>query len=158
MIIHDGLAYALGSMGHLHCFDAVTGEVRWRKDLNSEYGIEMPMWGISSSQLIEGDLLITQVGGTPDACLVAFDRRTGGEKWRALEDRASYSAPIVIDQAGKRVLVCWTGDNIVGLDAQSGEGCAGRIRPSPTSTYSHATMKRWSAPAWNGRAKIRAHG
>jgi outer membrane protein assembly factor BamB len=121
MIIHDGLAYALGSMGHLHCFDAVTGEVRWRKDLNSEYGIEMPMWGISSSQLIEGDLLITQVGGTPDACLVAFDRRTGGEKWRALEDRASYSAPIVIDQAGKRVLACWTGDNIVGLDAQSGE-------------------------------------
>ena len=25
--VHDGLAYALGAMGHLHCFDAATGEV-----------------------------------------------------------------------------------------------------------------------------------
>jgi len=123
VIVHDGLAYAIGSMGHLHCLDAVGGELRWKKNLNSEYRIDMPMWGIAASPLIEGDLLITQVGGTPDACLVAFDCKTGDEKWRALGDRASYSAPIVIDQAGKRVVVCWTGDNIVGLDAQTGEAC-----------------------------------
>jgi hypothetical protein len=123
VIVRDGLAYAIGSMGHLHCLDAAGGELRWKKDLNAEYRIDMPMWGIAASPLIEGDLLITQVGGTPDACLVAFDRKTGDEKWRALGDRASYSAPIVIDQAGKRVVVCWTGDNIVGLDAQSGEPC-----------------------------------
>ncbi|MBN2269713.1 MAG: PQQ-binding-like beta-propeller repeat protein, partial [Sedimentisphaerales bacterium] len=43
------------------------------------------------------------------------------EKWHALEDSASYSAPIVIDQAGKRVLVCWTGERIVGLDPQTGK-------------------------------------
>jgi outer membrane protein assembly factor BamB len=38
-----------------------------------------------------------------------------------LDDPASYSAPIVIDQAGKRVLVCWTGDRVVGLNPTSGE-------------------------------------
>ncbi len=119
--VHDGLAYALGSMGHLHCLDAANGTVRWRKDLHAEYRIDMPMWGIASSPLVEGDLLIAQVGGTPDACLVAFDRRTGVEKWRALGARSSYSTPIVINQAGTRVLVCWTGDNIVGIDAQSGQ-------------------------------------
>ena len=41
--------------------------------------------------------------------------------WTALADRTSYSSPIVIDQADKRVLVCWTGDNIVGLDPLDGQ-------------------------------------
>ena len=52
---------------------------------------------------------------------MALDKRTGVEQWRALDDPASYSAPIIIRQAGRRVLVCWTGDNVVGLDPASGE-------------------------------------
>ena len=118
--VHDGLAYALGAMGNLHCFDAVNGEVKWEKDLNMIYKIAMPIWGIASAPVIEGDLLIVQVGGE-DACIVAFDRLTGEEQWRALGDPASYSAPIVIDQAGKRVLVCWTGASVTGLNPETGE-------------------------------------
>ena len=38
-----------------------------------------------------------------------------------LEDSASYSAPIIIDQAGQRVLVCWTGDDVAGLDPATGK-------------------------------------
>ena len=52
---------------------------------------------------------------------MALDAKTGAEKWRALDDRGSYSAPIIIDQAGRRVLVCWTGDQVVGLDPASGK-------------------------------------
>ena len=29
--VHDGLAYALGAMGYLHCFNAATGEIVWQK-------------------------------------------------------------------------------------------------------------------------------
>ncbi len=119
--INDGLAYALGTMGHLHCFNAVTGEVLWKKNLNYDYNIRMPVWGISGSPVIEKDLVIVQIGGTPEACIVGLDRRTGEERWTALADRASYSSPIVIDQADKRVLVCWTGDNVVGLNPQDGQ-------------------------------------
>ena len=50
-----------------------------------------------------------------------MDTKTGSEKWRALDDDASYSAPIVIEQAGRRVLICWTGQNVVGLDPASGK-------------------------------------
>lgn len=117
--IHDGRAYALGAVGHFHCLDAATGKVLWSKDLNAEYRIQLPGWGISPAPLIEGDLVILQIGGE-NACLVALDRKTGQERWHALPDRASYSPPIVINQAGKRVLVCWTGDRVVGLDPQSG--------------------------------------
>ena len=121
VIVHEGLAYALGAMGHLHCFKADSGEVVWKKDLNIEYNIRMPVWGITSAPIIEGDLVIVQIGGSPGACIVALDRENGEERWKALDDRASYAAPIFINQAGARVLVCWTGDNVVGLNPQTGE-------------------------------------
>jgi outer membrane protein assembly factor BamB len=117
--IADGLAYALGTMGHLHCIAAATGEIVWKKDLLTEYKIRMPGWGISAAPLIDGDKLIVQCGGEK-ACLVAFDRRTGKELWRALDDNASYSAPIIVEQAGKPVLVCWTGSSIAGLNPDDG--------------------------------------
>ncbi len=118
--VQDGLAYALGAMGHLHCFDATTGEVAWKKDLNTEYNIEMPIWGIASAPIVEAGNLIVQIGGQPNACIVAFDRKTGVEKWKAVDDTASYSAPIVITHAGQRVLICWTGNNIAALDPETG--------------------------------------
>ncbi|HXG23499.1 MAG TPA: PQQ-binding-like beta-propeller repeat protein, partial [Chthonomonadales bacterium] len=103
--VFDGRAYALGAVGHLSCLEAITGRVLWSKDLDKEYNIRMPEWGIAAAPLIEGDLVIVHIGGSNRACLVAFDKKSGQERWRALEDRASYSAPIVIRQAGKRVLV-----------------------------------------------------
>ncbi len=116
----DGRAYALGAMGHLHCLDTAAGKVLWAKDLFKEYKIKLPNWGISAAPLIEGELVIVQIGGR-DACVVAFDRRTGEERWKALSDRASYAAPIMIEQAGQRVLVCWTGDSVAGLNPATGE-------------------------------------
>jgi outer membrane protein assembly factor BamB len=118
--IDEGRAFSLGAMGDLFCFDAASGKVLWKKDLYLEYEIRMPIWGIAASPLVEGDLVIVQIGGR-EACLVAFDKKTGKQRWAALSDRASYSAPIMIEQAGKRVLLCWTGDSVAGLNAQTGE-------------------------------------
>ncbi len=113
-------AYALGGVGHLHCLDAETGKVLWKRNLAREYHIDMPRWGIAAGPLIEGDLLILHIGGE-NACVVALDKRTGGEKWRAIDDDASYAAPIVIDQAGRRVLVVYTANVLFGLDVQTGK-------------------------------------
>lgn len=114
-------AYSLGTMGHLFCFDAAKGDVLWSRNLNSEYKIKMPLWGIAASPLVENGLVIVQIGGQDNACLVAFDKAAGQEKWRALNDTASYSAPIVIEQAGERVLICWTGERVVGLNPMTGK-------------------------------------
>lgn len=111
VLIDEGRAYSLGTMGHLFCFDAAKGSVLWKRDLNEQYKIQMPNWGIAASPLVEDDLLIVQIGGE-DACLVAFDKTTGEQRWKALSDDASYSAPLVIEQAGARVLVCWTGNTL----------------------------------------------
>jgi outer membrane protein assembly factor BamB len=114
-------AYSLGTMGHFFCFDAANGDVIWSKNLLTEYKIKMPPWGLSASPLVDGNLVIVQIGGRDGACLAAFDKVTGQEKWRALDDPTSYSAPIIIEQAGKRVLVCWTAERLVGLDPLSGK-------------------------------------
>jgi outer membrane protein assembly factor BamB len=119
--VNDNRAYSLGAMGHLFCFDAATGSVLWSKDLYNEYKIKMPLWGIAAAPLVENGLVIVQIGGSDNACLVAFDKTDGAEKWRAINDSASYSAPIVIEQAGRPVLVCWTGRKVVGLNPLTGK-------------------------------------
>ncbi len=120
VLIDEDRAYGLGAMGHLVCLDAATGAVRWQRDLKAEYQIRMPNWGIAASPVVEGELLIVQIGGEEGACVCAFDKRSGQERWKALPDPACYAAPMVVAQAGRRVLVCQTGDRIVGLDAQRG--------------------------------------
>jgi len=118
--VYEGRAYSIGSTGHVHCLDATTGKLLWQHDGLAEYQARIPDWGVAADPFIDGDNVIIHFGGI-GACVVAFDRKTGQERWRALSDPASYAAPLVINQAGQRVLVCWTADRVVGLDPQSGK-------------------------------------
>lgn len=114
-------AYALGSMGHLHCLNVKTGEVLWSHDCNEQYQIEMPIWGITAAPLIYKDLVIVHIGGQDGACVVAFDKNSGKEAWRALDDRGQYSSPVLVKQGDSDVVIVWTGDSIAGLDAPTGK-------------------------------------
>jgi hypothetical protein len=118
--IHDGRAYALGAGGNLHCLDAISGKILWKRDLRAEYRIRMPKWGIAAHPIIEGELMITQIGGAGEACVVAFDRKTGEERWKAFPDEASYSPPIAIEQAGRRLVVMALGYRLVAFDPANG--------------------------------------
>ena len=119
--IDEGRAYALGTMGHFTCLDAASGSVLWHRDLVSDYRAEVPIWGIAAAPLVDGELVVVMIGGADGAGVVALDKKTGVQRWAALDDKASYSAPIIIQQAGRRVLVCWTGNNVAGLDPSTGE-------------------------------------
>jgi outer membrane protein assembly factor BamB len=118
--IDTGRAYALGATGHIHCYDAADGRLLWNRDLEKDYDIEMPIWGISAAPLIYEGLVILHIGGR-GACVVALDKHDGREVWKALADRGQYSAPILVQQAGQPVVVCWTGDSVSGLAAATGE-------------------------------------
>lgn len=119
--IHQGRAYALGAMGHMYCLDAATGSVLWQRDLNRDYKVKLPIWGISGSPLIVDDLVILHIGGRPEACVVALDKGTGVERWTALSDRAQYTSPILLNQAGQDVVAVWTGDAVQGLNPTNGD-------------------------------------
>jgi outer membrane protein assembly factor BamB len=122
--IDDDRAFVLGAMGHLHCLDAGTGKVLWKRDLNQEFQLvadnRMPIWGIAAAPLVYNDLVIVVVGGK-DATVVAFDTKYGDRQWSALRDRAQYASPILIRQAGVDVLVIWTGDSVAGVDPANGK-------------------------------------
>ncbi|MEM1069912.1 MAG: PQQ-binding-like beta-propeller repeat protein [Planctomycetota bacterium] len=119
--IHDGLAIAVGTMGHMKCFDAVKGDVIWEHDLNTKYSIRMPAWGIAGAPLVYQDLVIQIVAGSDNACVVAFDVKTGEPRWQALNEAAGYSAPILIKQGDQDVVVCWTGESVSGLNPSTGD-------------------------------------
>ena len=114
--------YVLGASGVLSCFDTATGDLVWRVDTASDYGVTVPVFGVSQSPLVEGDHLIVLLGGEPDAMVVAFDKATGVEAWRALEtsSEAGYSSPIVIDAGGVRQLIVWYPAGVTSLDPASG--------------------------------------
>ena len=115
--------YVMGATGLLHTLDVETGEVLWAKDLVHEYGAPPPQWGFSSAPLVDGPRLITIVGGDDNARVVAFDKFTGEEIWRALPSDSDIGVPqpIVIDAAGRPQLIIWFPDAIVSLDPATGE-------------------------------------
>src|SRR5262245_31124969 len=102
--LHQGKAYALGATGQLHVFDAASGTILWKKDLDAEYSINLPNWGISAAPLIHENLVILHIGGS-NACILALNKDTGEESWRALNDPAQYSAPILVRQAGQPIVL-----------------------------------------------------
>ena len=119
--VHDGKVYTLGAKGHLFCLRASGGEVLWKKDLVAEYDALPPRWGVSAAPLVVDDLLIVCAGGRPDASVIAFDRNTGEQRWKALGDGPAYSAPIMVEAGGTQQVIVWTADHIAGLNPTTGE-------------------------------------
>ena len=115
--------YVLGAAGMLSCFDTATGDLVWQIDTTADYDVTVPVYGVSQSPLVEGDHLIVLLGGEPDAKIVAFDRETGEEAWRALDatSEPGYSSPIVIDAGGVRQLIVWHATAITSLDPETGD-------------------------------------
>ncbi|MCI0391320.1 MAG: PQQ-like beta-propeller repeat protein [Acidobacteria bacterium] len=115
--------YIVGASGLLLCLNARTGNVIWQKDYVREYGMQMPTWGISGAPLVDGDRLIAIVGGQPDAKVMAFDKMTGKEIWRALasDSEQGYSQPVIYEAGGIRQLIIWHPTAVVALDPATGK-------------------------------------
>ncbi|HAV62175.1 MAG TPA: pyrrolo-quinoline quinone, partial [Verrucomicrobiales bacterium] len=75
--------FTLGAEGHLKCLDVRSGAVKWEKHFATDYGVKTATWGWASAPLVDGDRLISIVGGE-GSIVVAFDKSTGRELWRAL--------------------------------------------------------------------------
>jgi outer membrane protein assembly factor BamB len=117
-IVEHGRIYVVGANGYVHCLDVRTGTVIWEKNLWQEYEVEE--MGCRPSPLIEGSLLIVFTGAKPGATVLALDKHTGKEVWKALDEHASNSSPIVITHGGRRQLIVWTDKSLASLDPANG--------------------------------------
>jgi outer membrane protein assembly factor BamB len=77
-------------------------------------------FGASCSPLVDGDLVFLNVGGKGSS-VVAFDRKKGDVVWQTLDDKASYSSPMMRGSGKSRELVLLTGANVVGLEPTKGD-------------------------------------
>ena len=121
--VDDDRVYVLGATGRLFCFDVETGAVRWQRDFVEDFDTSVPVYGIASAPLVDGERLITLVGGEPDALVVAFDKRTGDELWRALPviSEPGYAHPVIYQAGGVRQLIIWHPEALASLNPETGE-------------------------------------
>jgi outer membrane protein assembly factor BamB len=112
--------YTLGAEGNLCCLRTETGDVLWSKDLKQEYHTTAPHWGFAGHPLVDGDKLFCLVGGK-GSVLVAFDKLSGKEIWKALSsDEPGYCPPSIIEAGGARQLILWTPLAVNSLNPETG--------------------------------------
>ncbi len=119
--VHDGKVYALGAMGNLTCLDAANGKVVWEKDFKEAYKAKPAMWGYAAHPLIDGKQLITLVGGE-GSHVVAFDKDTGKEIWKAeTQEQTGYSPVLITEAGGKRQMIVACPKAVYSLNPETGE-------------------------------------
>ena len=127
-VVARGRVFTLGAQGQLHCLSLESGELIWRRDFAADYGVTQEFFGTASTPLVEGDLLVVNVGGPRGACVVAFEAETGEEVWRAGDWGPSYASPIPATVHGRRrVFVLAGGESnppaggLLSIDPENGD-------------------------------------
>jgi outer membrane protein assembly factor BamB len=120
--VDEDHVYVLGAVGDLLCLRADSGEVLWRVNFREDFGARLPMWGFAGAPLAVGGRLIAVAGGRPDAKVVALDKLTGRESWRALEGETEpgYAPPFLAETGGAPQVIIWTPQAVSSLDPATG--------------------------------------
>jgi outer membrane protein assembly factor BamB len=98
-----GRVYTLGGTGILNALDARDGSVSWTRNVVSDTGAEVPHWGIASSPLVVGDIVVVAASGR----LAGYDAATGKPRWFGPQGGGGYSSPhlVTIDGVAQVVLL-----------------------------------------------------
>ena len=134
-IVDGSRVFTLGARGHLFCLNTRNGTVVWKKKFENKSKDS----AFTPSPLIESNLLILVLDGLPAGpCVVALDKNSGKEIWRAIEEPATMSSPIVVTAAGKRQLIVWTEGAVNSLEPLTGKSYW-RVRYPGAATYAIPT-------------------
>ena len=132
--IRDGRVYTTGATGWLHVIDGATGQVRWRKDLLADLGIDRAAhaaavaWGRAGSPLVTDRLVIVPGGGPQQGSgdtatfvsLVAYDRETGDRVWLAGTEQIAYTSPQLVSLAGHDLIITVNEAHVAAYDPATG--------------------------------------
>jgi hypothetical protein len=134
-VVDGDRVYVYGVEGMLHCVRATDGGPLWKVDTKKEFGVIPNFFGVGSAPVIEKDLLLVQVGGSPKgsedvpfhelksngSALVAFDKLTGQVRWKAGDELASYSVPVCASIGERRWCLLLARGGLLGLDPTNGK-------------------------------------
>jgi outer membrane protein assembly factor BamB len=134
-VVDGDRVYIYGAEGLLHCVRAEDGKLIWKADLNADFHVLQNFFGVGSTPVVEGDLLLVQVGGSPSegaktvfdepkgngSGIVALNKYTGKVRYQATDELASYSSPVLATIGGRRWCFLFARGGLVGLDPGSGK-------------------------------------
>lgn len=119
--VYEDVVYALSGRGRLVAVKSASGEKIWETDLTEKAHAKIPHWGISTSPLVEDDMLILDAGGGGNKSVVAVDRKTGAIRWTAYSDDPGYSAPLAVEIGGVRQVLSFAGSSLVSVTPADGK-------------------------------------
>jgi outer membrane protein assembly factor BamB len=120
--VTDGeLVFAWFGTGQLIALDRA-GAVKWQRHLGKEIAPFDIQWGHGSSPVLYRDLVILLCDQPSASYLLAIDKRTGQNRWKADrgKGRTSYSTPLVVQHASGAELIVNSSERIDAYDPATG--------------------------------------
>jgi len=133
-VIDGDTVYTFGVAGRLRSYSAADGKLLWDVDTTERFGVVKNFFGVGSTPVVEGDLLIVPVGGSPAGSpkihsgevegngsgIVAFDKRTGEVRYQVSDELASYASPVVTTIDGRRWGFAFMRGGLLGFEPATG--------------------------------------
>ncbi|HUE69392.1 MAG TPA: PQQ-binding-like beta-propeller repeat protein [Pirellulaceae bacterium] len=132
-VVDGDRVYAYGAEGMLVCLNAITGKLVWKVDTAKDFGVVKNFFGVGSNPVVEGDLLLVMVGGSPPGTIdvfravgngsgiVAFDKTSGEVKYKITDELASYASMKTATLAGRRFGLAFCRGGLVGFEPATGK-------------------------------------
>ncbi len=118
--VADGKVYAMGAEGFVHCLDAEKGKEIWSVNCKEKFQCGKGFFGMACSPLVEGGVVILNIGGQDGAGIIALDKATGALRWKQGSAEAGYSSPMAATINGARYAFVFTRDGLTGLNPATG--------------------------------------
>jgi outer membrane protein assembly factor BamB len=115
--VDHGQVFTLSKRGHVFGFDVPTGNIIWKRNLIEELGVEKPRWGFAGSPVVDGDILILNVGSAG----TALNKKTGEIVWKSEKSASGYATPILYDSQGERCAAIFSGKALMGVRVKDGK-------------------------------------
>src|ERR1043165_4845603 len=121
-LLVNGKLITVGVMGKMFCFDAKTGDVQWKHDLTTEYGLAKNEGGrgYGASPFFYKNTVILPVGGKGKG-VIAWNLEDGKEAWRGGDFDMTYATIFDIKLGGQDQLVVFGPTDVMGLRPGTGE-------------------------------------
>ncbi len=125
--VDGAMVYAVSTDGDLVALESATGLLKWHKSLTKDFGAPTPGWQFAESPLVDQDRVVI-TPGSRRAAMVAFDKVTGKELWRASMpsigsnglDSPDYSSIVISNGGGVKQYVRLMGRGVISVRANDG--------------------------------------
>jgi outer membrane protein assembly factor BamB len=136
-VLDGDRVYIYGVEGMLHCLKGDLLQPVWSVNVHKEFNVIQNFFGVACVPVIEGDLLITQVGGSPegsfqrdlfnqtlkgkDSGVVAFNKYTGKVVYKISDELASYASPVLATINDRRWCFVFARGGLLAFEPKTGK-------------------------------------